>query len=216
MNKQIWRGRGRRSNGMHSYKNGRILEYLARIAMMHKIDSNEFFNCVIEAWNNEESKCKQLAIRCCSRTKNSAIFLFSDGQKVVAQFSIPITILQGKNQLEGYAKVISAKTSSVKNLKGVNLKIRDLKAGMKGIDLKAEVLNISKPKMIYTRHGTNAYLSNVLIRDETGSIKLSLWNQQINVVHEGDTIHIKNGIVSWFRGEQQLKLGRNGSLNVIE
>jgi len=49
MAKQIWRGRGKRSNGMHSFKDGRILEYLARIALMHKVDSSEFSNCIVEA-----------------------------------------------------------------------------------------------------------------------------------------------------------------------
>jgi len=216
MAKQIWRGRGRRSNSMHSYKDGRILEYLARIALVHKVDSSEFFNCILEAWNQEESECKQLAIRCRERTKNSAIFLFTNGRKVVAQFPIPLIILQGKNQLESYTKTISAKSSSVKNFKGENSKIGDLKAGMKKIDLKAEVLKLSEPKMVYTRYGTTAYVSNALIKDETGSMRMSLWNQQINMVHKGDVINIKNGNVSWFSGERQLNLGRNGSLSVIQ
>ena len=216
MAKQIWRGRGRRSNSMHSYKDGRILDYIARIALMHKVDSSEFFNCIVEAWNQEESECKQLTIRCRERTKNSAIFLFTNGRKVVAQFSIPLIILQGKNQLESYTKTISAKTSSVKNFKGVTPKIGDLKPGMKRIDLKAEVLKLSEPKIVYTRYGTTAYVSNALIKDETGSMRMSLWNQQINMVHKGDVINIKNGNVSWFSGERQLNLGRNGSLSVIE
>jgi len=216
MAKQIWRGRGRRSNSMHPYKDGRILEYLARIALMHKVDSSEFFNYIVEAWNQEESECKQLAIRCRERTKNSAIFLFTNGRKVIAQFPIPLIILQGKNQLESYTKTISAKTSSVKNFKGVTPKIGDLKAGMKRIDLKAEVLKLSEPKMVYTRYGTTAYVSNALIKDETGSMRMSLWNQQINMVHKGDVINIKNGNVSWFSGERQLNLGRNGSLSVVE
>ena len=157
-----------------------------------------------------------MAIRCRGRSKNSAIFLFTNGRKVVAQFPIPLIILQGKNQLESYTKTISAKTSSVKNFKGVTPKIGDLKAGMKRIDLKAEVLKLSEPKMVYTRYGTTAYVSNALIKDETGSMRMSLWNQQINMVHKGDVINIKNGNVSWFSGERQLNLGRNGSLSVIE
>jgi len=157
-----------------------------------------------------------LAIRCRGRSKNSAIFLFTNGRKVVAQFPIPIAILQGKNQLESYTKTISAETSSVKNFKGANPKIGDLKAGMKRIDLKARVLEIPKPNMVYTKFGTEARISNALIADETGTIRMSLWNQQINMVHKGDVINIKNGNVSWFGGERQLNLGRNGSLSVIE
>ena len=216
MARQIWRGRGRPLRSMYSYKNGRILENLARIAVFHKVDASEFFNRIVEAWNHEGSECKQLAIKCRVRTKNSAIFLFTTGREVVAQFPISITILQGKNQLESYTKTIFARISSVKNFEGVNSKIGDLKVGMKKVSLKAEVLEIPKSKIVYTRYGTTACVSNALIRDETGSMKMSLWNQQINTVHKGDVIDVKNGTVAWFSGERQLRLGRSGSLCVIE
>jgi len=214
MYNQVWRGRGRRSNGMHSYKDGRILEYLARIAVIHKVDSTEFFNCIVGAWNREEAECNQLVIACRKRTRNSGIFLFTNGRKIVAQFPIPISILQGKNQLERYRKTISVKTSSVKNLNVVNPKIEDLKVGMKRINLKVKVLELPEPKMVYTRYGTTAFVSNALVKDETGSIRMSLWNQQIRSISEGDEINIKNCRVSCFSGKPQLNLGRSGSLSV--
>jgi len=216
MAKHIWRGRGRPLRSMYSYKDGRVLENLAGIAVLHKVDASEFFNCIVEAWNNDGSECKQLAIKCRVRTKNSAIFLFTTGREVVAQFPISITILQGKNQLESYTKAIFARISSVKNFEGVDSKIGDLKVGMKKVSLKAEVLEIPKSKIVYTRYGTTACVSNAVIRDETGSMKMSLWNQQINTVHKGDVIDVKNVTVTWFSGERQLRLGRSGSLSVIE
>ena len=216
MAKHIWRGRGRPLKRMHSHKDGRVLENLARIAVLHKVDASEFFNRIVEAWNHEGSECEQVIIECRKRTKNSAIFLFTTGRKVVAQFPISITILRGKNQLESYTKTIFARISSVKNFEGVNSKIGDLKVGMKKVSLKAEVLEIPKSKIVYTRYGTTACVSNALIRDETGSMKMSLWNQQINTVHKGDVIDVKHGTVAWFSGERQLRLGRSGSLCVIE
>jgi replication factor A1 len=154
------------------------------------------------------------------RTKNSAIFLFTNGQKqsrkVVAQFPISIAILQGKNQLESYTEAILARTSRFKNFEGVTSKIGNLKVGMKKVSLKVEVLEIPESKIVYTRYGTTAYISNALIKDETGSMKMSLWNQQISMVHKGDVVDIKNGKVTWFSGERQLRLGRSGSLSIIE
>jgi len=220
MVRQIWRGRGRPLGSMFSYKDRRNLENLARIAILHKVDSSEFFNRIVEAWNHDSSERKQLAITCRKRTKNSAIFLFTTGRKgarkVVAQFPISIDILRGKNQLEGYTKAILARTSSVKNFEGVTSKIGNLKVGMKKVSLKAEVLEIPESKMVYTRYGTTACISNALIKDETGSMKMSLWNHQISMVHKGDAIDVKNGKVTWFRGERQLRVGRNGNLSVIE
>jgi len=219
MAKQVWRGRGRPSS-MLSYKDGRVLESLARIALLHKVDSSEFFNRIVEAWDNDGSQCAQLAIKCRRRMKNSAIFLFTHGRKqalkVIAQFPISVSILQGENQLESIAQTISARTSAHKSLDGVTSKIGDLKVGMKKVSLKAEVLEIPESKMVYTRYGTTACISNALIKDETGSMKMSLWNQQISMVHEGDVVDIKNGKVTWFSGERQLRLGRTGSLNVVE
>jgi len=212
----MWRGRGRHPERFGSYKDGRILEYLAQIAVKYKVDSGEFINCIVDAWDHEESECKQLTIRCREKTKNSAIFLFTNNRKVVAQFPIPTMILQGRNQLESYTRTILAKMSSVKSLKGVNAKIGDLKTGMKKVSLKAKVLELPEPKMVYTRYGTTAYVSNALIKDETGSIRMSLWNQQINTVHKDDVVNIENGKVAWFSGERQLRIGRRGSLNVIK
>jgi replication factor A1 len=180
--------------------------------MMHNVGSSELLNCIVEAWNQEESERERLVVICRDRAKNSAIFLFTDGEKVLAQFPIPITILQGKDQLASFAKTTSVITSSVEKV--VNPKIVDLKAGMKRIDLKAEVLKLSEPKMVYTRFGTTAYVSNALIKDETGTMKMSLWNQEISTIHQGDVINIKDGKVTSFKGELQLMLGRSGSLSV--
>jgi len=220
MAKQIWRDRGRPPNSMFSYKDRRILESLAIIAMQHKVHSNEFFNRIVEAWNHGRSECGQLAVKCRKRMKDSAIFLFTAGRKfarkVVAQFPISTAILRGENQLESYTQTILARTSSIKNFVRITSRISDLKVGMKKVRLKAEILEIPKSKVIYTRYGTTACVSNTLIRDETGSMKMSLWNQQISMVHEGDRVEVKNGEIAWFCGEKQLRLGRSGSLNVVE
>ena len=220
MLKQIWRDRGRwrgrPSNRGYSYKDGRILEYLARIAVKHEVDSDELFNCIVEAWDNNEAECQKLAISCRKKAKDSAIFLFTKGQKVVGQFSIPTTILQGNNRIESYVRTMQLKrASSVKSVEGENVQIKDLKAGMRKVSLRAEVVEKPEPKMVYTRYGTTPSVSNVLIKDETGSIRMSLWNQQINMISKGDLVHIENGKVANFRGELQLRIARNGSVNVI-
>lgn len=212
MLKEIRRGRGKPSS-----VNRKILEYLARVAVMYEIDSSKFFNCIVESWNQEKSECKPLITRCRKKTKDSAIFLFTAGRKVVAQFPIPTEILQGNNfQLEGYMKLVSARASSVKNFEVANPKIEDLKAGMKKVNLKARVLDVPRPKMVYTKWGTEAYISNALIADETGTIRMSLWNRQIYMVSKGDVVKIENGKVARFKGERQLRIGRSGKISVVQ
>lgn len=211
--------RGRLRKGV-SAKDRRVLEYLARIAVKCKVDSSKFLNRLVEAWNREESKSDELIIRCRKRMKDSAIFLFTAGGKVVAQFPIPTTILQGNDHLQVYmrrcVRMISARTSSPKRHEGVNPKIKDFKAGMKKVSLEAKVVDIPKPHMIYTRWGTGAYVSNALITDDTGTIRISLWNRQINLVSQGDLIEVENGKVARFRGERQLRLGKHGKIGVVQ
>lgn len=213
MQKEIWRGRGRPPNSTDSHTDRKTLDYLARIAVRHRIDSSEFFNCIVEAWKQDESECNQLIIRCRKRTEGSAIFLFTAGQRVLAQFPIQIRVLKQKNQFEDCIRMISAGNSSPRILEAVNPRIGDLKAGMRKVSLKATVLEIPKPKLVYTKWGMQAHVSNALIGDETGTVRMSLWNRQISMVSEGDVIEIKNGKVVSFKGERQLRVGKHGKMS---
>ena len=53
-------------------------------------------------------------------------------------------------------------------------------------------------------------------KNETGTIKLCLWNGQIAAVSAGDTVQIENAQVSAFRGERQLSNGKTGTLSNVE
>jgi replication factor A1 len=77
-------------------------------------------------------------------------------------------------------------------------------------------LEVTQPKHVVTRYGNNASVAKALIADETGKIKLCLWNEQIDSVAAGDTVQIENARTSAFRGERQLSLGKKGTLNNIE
>jgi replication factor A1 len=59
-------------------------------------------------------------------------------------------------------------------------------------------------------------VTNAWIADETGKIKLCLWNEQANSIATGDTIQIKNASVSTFKGERQLGLGKKGTISVLQ
>ena len=87
---------------------------------------------------------------------------------------------------------------------------------MKRIKLKARISEILKPKTVFTRLGKLNTVANAKVTDETGTIQLPLWNQQIHTVAVGDTIQVENARVVSFRGERQLSVGRGGELTVIE
>ncbi len=95
------------------------------------------------------------------------------------------------------------------------MKIRELRDGMKRVNVVAKVIEKSDPREVHSRTKNTTYnVADTVISDETGTIKLTLWNEQIDQVNVNDTIEIENGYVTSFRGEIQLNVGRYGKLNV--
>jgi replication factor A1 len=50
------------------------------------------------------------------------------------------------------------------------------------------------------------------VGDETGSIYLTLWDDNIENVKDESTLDVKNGYVSLFKGSMRLNIGRYGKL----
>jgi len=86
---------------------------------------------------------------------------------------------------------------------------------MAQVCLKAKVLEIPKPSLVYTRYGNYASVANALIADESGTIRLCLWNEQIQSISTGDTIQIENARASTSKGQRQLNIGRKGFLSSV-
>lgn len=96
------------------------------------------------------------------------------------------------------------------------MKISELKSGMRSVNVEASVVSVSEPRIVNTRDGRTAKVADVIIQDDSGQIKLSLWEDQIAQVKEGSKITIENGYTTSFRGENQLNVGKYGKLNVVE
>jgi hypothetical protein len=190
-------------------------EYLAFLATKYDVYPGEFFNALLIAGENQKSKCGSLSIECRGKTEKDTIFLVKTGSEVVAQFSLSADFLSNQgNPLLDFMGTDKIRRYIAKQAKPADsLRIRDLRAGMNHATLKATVLEVSTATRLTTRYGNYASLSKAMIADETGKIKLCLWNEQANSVHVGDTILIADARVTKFRGETQLTLGPKGTLN---
>lgn len=78
------------------------MDQLASIALKNRIDADRFSSLIVEAWHKEEAKHKSLTVTCREKTKESAVFLFAVGGKVLAQFPISTKMLRW--DLERYLK----------------------------------------------------------------------------------------------------------------
>lgn len=94
------------------------------------------------------------------------------------------------------------------------MKISELKPGMKRIDIEAKVLNLSEAREVTTRAGEQSRVATADVSDDSGTVKLTLWNEQIDQVKVNTSVKVENGYVTSFRGETQLNVGRYGKLTV--
>ena len=94
------------------------------------------------------------------------------------------------------------------------MKISELKPGMRRVDVEAKVLSLSDAREVTTRAGDQSRVATADVTDDSGTVKLTLWNEQIDQVKVNSSVKIENGYVTSFRGETQLNVGRYGKLTV--
>ncbi|NLF87931.1 DNA-binding protein [Candidatus Bathyarchaeota archaeon] len=86
---------------------------------------------------------------------------------------------------------------------------------MKRVSVEAKVVEKGDVREVKSRYKDETYrIADAVIADETGSIKLTLWNEQIEQVNVGDNVKIENGYVTSFKGETQLNVGKFGKMTI--
>ena len=104
-------------------------------------------------------------------------------------------------------------TSEIKEL----IKIERLTLDAREVNTIVKV--VSKSQVRDTTSGrdfSTHRVADALVGDETGCIYLTLWDDKIDKINEGNTISIKNGYINLFRGSMRLNIGRYGSLELLD
>jgi len=94
------------------------------------------------------------------------------------------------------------------------MKISDLKPKQNNVDVEGLIKSIGEIKS-FVKFGREIRVANAVLEDESGFIKLTLWNEDIKKFKEGDKIKITNGFVNEFMGEIQLTAGKFGKIEKI-
>jgi len=94
------------------------------------------------------------------------------------------------------------------------MQIKDLQPKQAKVDIEVKVKSIGSVRE-FQKFGKVGRVANATVEDKSGTIKLTLWNDDIDKIREGDTIKISNGFVSEFQGEKQISAGRFGKIEVI-
>ncbi len=191
-------------------------EYIALLTSKYDVEVEKFFNARISAVKNGNSNCGDLSIECREKRNKKVVLLITRESRVVAQFQLPEEFF--KETSHSLREVKKARLSEMPNSRKYDspqaLQIKDLRIGMKKVNLKAKVVEVSKPTFVVTRFGNYANVANAMVSDDTGKIKLCLWNEQIKTIAVGDMLQIENARIAAFRNEKQLRVGKTGFLRV--
>ena len=96
------------------------------------------------------------------------------------------------------------------------MKICDIKEGDREINIEAEITEKSYAREVRSKFGYRPLMvADATLKDETGIITLTLWNEQISQVMVGDKVKIENGYAKSFRNVLQLSTGKYGKITVI-
>ena len=100
---------------------------------------------------------------------------------------------------------------------GSKEQVGNLNPGSRSLNLTVKVVSKNPIREVVSRRdGSTHRVTEALVGDETGSVLLTLWDDSIESVSEGDVVDINNGYIRLFRGSMRLNIGRFGSLEASE
>ena len=78
----------------------------------------------------------------------------------------------------------------------------------------AKITAISEPRDVSTSRGPSK-VADATLQDDTGTITLTLWGDDITKYSVGQRVQITDGWVKDFRGKLQVSMGRTGKIAVV-
>lgn len=95
------------------------------------------------------------------------------------------------------------------------MNVRDVRPRSAVDSIELEIVSKGEARAFATEKGSGR-VCNAAGKDSTGEIQLSLWNEQIEQVNEGDRVRIENGWAGEYKGQVQLSTGKLGKLVVLK
>ncbi len=165
--------------------------------ILSKMTVEEIINLIIDSTGMTRSEIQELIKRQRELFGESNITERSAALLVAKQFNVKI-------------KPISFTPSSIK--------ISDIVEGMNNVVLEGKVLSISDVRSFKRSDGSIGYVTNLLVGDESGTIRIVLWDNHTTAVSDGhlnvgDIIRILGGYSKLGRfGDIEVNLGKRGKI----
>ena len=118
---------------------------------------------------------------------------------------------------QSYSEVVKEDTSEVPDLAQELVKIGDLKyldeRSRRDVTTVGRVIEVQEIRKFKREDGSTGKVRNIVIEDETGSIRVALWDEHATVdIKEGDVVKVVSGYMR--EGVMELNVGRYGRIEV--
>lgn len=91
-------------------------------------------------------------------------------------------------------------------------KVKDLTPQSNRVNVLAKVVSVGEMREVPSRYGPPRKVSEVVVGDDTATVTMSLWEDQIAIANAGETLAVDNGFITLFRGHMRLNVGKYGKL----
>jgi replication factor A1 len=97
------------------------------------------------------------------------------------------------------------------------MKVGELRTYSRRVNMVAKVLEVGEPREVTSSSdGRLHQVAEALIGDSTGTVLLTLWDENIGKFHAGDVVEIENGYSGTFRGRLRLNIGKYGNIKTVD
>ncbi|MHA1712863.1 MAG: hypothetical protein ACTSW4_02295 [Candidatus Ranarchaeia archaeon] len=91
--------------------------------------------------------------------------------------------------------------------------VSDLGPSSRSVNLKFQAIRHTDEREVTSRHDNSTHrVSEVLVGDPSGVVLMTVWDDIIDQIKEGQSYILKNGYTSLFRGNIRLNIGRYGEI----
>ena len=100
-----------------------------------------------------------------------------------------------------------------------NFSIKDISEGQNNVEVTGKIVDISDVREFRKRDGTLGRVRNITIADNTGTIRLTLWDDKVELAEDlkvGDVVRIENAYTRKWRDRIELSSGTNFTIEKLE
>lgn len=95
------------------------------------------------------------------------------------------------------------------------MKISELKANTGNASIEGDIVSMEEPREVMGKFGKRLRVASATVKDDSGEIVLSLWNDDADKFAQGDHVKITDGWVAEYKGTLRISAGRSGKIEKV-